>query len=399
MSSIANSKLRVEASQSSWVTILAELRGFHHPRAPLLDRIAEGQAEPKLVVGVACLDALYVVQRHRERVERLQAGGFKGITLSSAIWLPRAKPSGPERRRPAARRIAIAPPPPPSIPTESELRTQYEHLPGYRLLVLYLGRFTPEAAIMFKNLSPAEQEAVRAFHPGFGGTPPKPPRRWEPDLDRPVQRRDARGRTVVVYPYEKKRELKRGGPPAFHLALAWVLMERENQVAARDRQVIPVLAELAREWNCAHETLLRLSYLPQRVLRLHDVFLQAVAERSEEANKVRRYRQLEARDQPLPEELLRLSLTSLRQERAWWKALGFDKESESLARQGIWTDFSAALINAVGSEDRDRASGRVQDLRRLSCRAWQIFHARYPELSLPGPELIRKRYRRPPCRS
>jgi len=342
----------------------------------------------------------------------------------------RAKPSGPERRRPVARCIAIAPPPPPSIPTESELRTQYENFPGYRLLVLYLGRFTPEMAIMIKNLTSGERDAIHAFHPSHPRfTPPKPPRplglRKEPEYHLAVGRQvrcwladgaEVRGRLAAVTPERlvldregERVELGRADvtkarladhdgpfklkPTAFHLAVAWLLMERENQEAAQDRRVIPVLAELAQEWNCAQETLLRLSYLPRRVLGLLDVFWQAVAESRENANEVRRYRQLEAgrspprrtaRDQPLPEELLRLSLTSLGQELAWWKALGFDKESGALSRQGLWRAIEPLVGALLGGH-------RTVSWRKVSRDVFKLLDARYPDLS-PGPEVIRKRH-------
>ncbi len=273
-----------------------------------------------------------------------------------------------------------------SLPFEADLRTAYKQLPSYRLLVTYLQRFTLQASSRFKNLSDAEQTAISVvFHPRLRGPRPAPPQRWEPDLTQPVERHDASGRTVVVYPYEKRKS-RRGGPSAFTLALAWVLMDQENRQASRDPRVAAVLGDLSKRLQCSLETLSRLSYVPREITGLLNLSAHASLDRRLEANAVRRLRGLQAHDRPIPSELVGLSPTDRRQERSWWAALGYDKDSHSLSRQGFWNEIVPPLMTALLGQPSWRNAARD---------AWQLLHARYPDLSLPNPEMIRKRYYSP----
>jgi hypothetical protein len=273
-----------------------------------------------------------------------------------------------------------------AIPREGALRALYAERPGYRLLVTYLTYFPLEAHINFGTLSASDQEAIRAVQRDT--PPPAPPRRWEPDPERPVDRedlRDAAGHVPRVFPYEKTGR-RPGGPKAFTLALAWWLMENDNRQAARDPHVAKLLARLAKQRHCTPDMLLSLSYVPREVAGLLYLRASARTERQLQSRAVRRLRQIEARDLAVPPDLAGLAPESRKQEIARWKTLGLDKESGSLSRQALWTDIFRGLMNEFGAMELSKSG------REAARDASRLVHVRYPNLWSDRPELVRKRY-------
>jgi len=254
------------------------------------------------------------------------------------------------------------------IPEEGELRTLYEQsrgsrdsqegqMPGYRLLVMYLQRFPIETGIAINNLGSAERKAIQPFQ---YRTPPHtvpPPSRRMPQ------------------------------PKASTLALAWLLMERDNKRVVQPAGVLAAVKEVAQAWQRNPKDLLRWSFVPRRVAELLPVREANLADRQIDARRVRALRQRQARDLPIPPELHGLEPTSRANERQWWGALGLDKNSSKLTRQRLWTLIFTPLVNYLLGKDHSQKS-----YRKATRDASRLVNLRYPDLWPNAPELVRKRF-------
>jgi hypothetical protein len=260
-----------------------------------------------------------------------------------------------------------------------ELRRHYEEIPGYRLLVIYLKRFTLQQASRYRDLTPTERAAVRAFD-------------WRVSLEQAIRHLDAAEQIVARVSHQRDmlEQTRSGGrrprPSAFVLALAWVLMAKENQTAARDPRVAAVVTRLSHSYGCSEQGLLNWSFLPREIPALLDVRLTGPFDRRVDANKVRRLRALQNLDRPIPRELEGLDTTDRRQDNRWWADLGLDKESGSLSRQRLWTRIIVPLFDEMGAKTADVF------YRRLALDVSHLLRVRYPDLKTPGPEQLRSRY-------
>jgi hypothetical protein len=236
------------------------------------------------------------------------------------------------------------------IPQESELRSRVRRIPGYRYLVLYLCRFPPSLLREFRNLPVPDQTQLQE--------------NWAS--------KSSRGAPPVPVSAKQRKKLSPWRPPRFTLAVAWILMDQDNNQARSNPAISDFIRVVTNRWGVSPQEILSLSYAPRPVLNLLRIRLSQIDERKQ--SRVLHQRQPGW------------------QERRWWAGFGLDKASSSLQRQQIWHHIFPRMIRAMLRSATSRESSWA-----LACQdACRLVHLRYPKLWLDKPDVVRKIFYRSP---
>ena len=298
----------------------------------------------------------------------------------------RAVQGTPDNGRPV-----LPPPPSREVPSDAALRTDFLELPGYKLLALYLEWFPVQLPILLRSLSELDQHCA-----------------WEAWKRDRSERLSAQQKAVEIYssmsvaeraripPETRRRRDRTAGPSLTVLTTAWLLTERDNNQTRKTQPVMDFIEKsLCRQRGLSIDKVLRSSYVPRQILELADVYRFQQMDGKTLGNSIRKLRQLQIHDLPIPEDLDVLDPVSREQERQRWKQLGLGRTLTQTS-QPFWTAFFPPLVDTLlEGTQLDSLGGAWLASHRAACRdASHVVHLRYPDLWPDKPDLVRRRYLR-----
>ena len=300
-------------------------------------------------------------------------------------------------RRPGRRTRPKSPPSPfPPTPKQARLRRLLREHPGYRRLVQCLDRFRLQALLRFRGLPKPARDAIGQAVQETGRRDPRlataSMRNQVDTIRRRVPLDAMRNEKARVWAARPRTEPT---PSLFFLLVAWEIMQRDNTQAGHTATVRALVQDIARRRRLSVGEVFQWSYVPRPVIELLPIRLSEDRDRQVDARSVRRLRQLQRGNRPIPPELTALGLepidaasTGALVERP---GLGQAFSEVNPASDMGGTLFRPLLTLLLRHADRELRP-HADSWQRVCIDASGLIHARYPDLWKDNPELVRRRF-------